>query len=334
LDTTSNNSKSDWHCIRPTRLRVAALWAACRTAEVLQFARGNRWDEGFVILMYHRVADEVPGVEAPTMNVTPERLRSQLSGLLAMGYECWSLDRLVEARRAGVAIPSNVFAITFDDGFENNYVNAWPVLKELNLPATIFVATQYLDSEVPFPFDDWSAAGSAKGPRCGWRPMSTRQCEELVADGLVTLGAHTHSHEKFLGRAGDFRRDMRKCLDVLRERFGIEHPTFAFPYGYKSPELVESAKHLGVSCCLSTRARRVLPGESEFEWGRIWVDAQDTPSMLAAKMGWYPKIAELGKPLVATMDRLVRKARRGVRDPLVAPANVELVGACKEITSP
>ena len=74
---------------------MAALWAACRTAEALQFARGNRWDEGFVILMYHRVAEEVPGFEAPTMNVTPERLRSQLSGLLAMGYECWSLDRLV-----------------------------------------------------------------------------------------------------------------------------------------------------------------------------------------------------------------------------------------------
>ena len=54
-----------------------------------------------------------------------------------------------------------MFAITFDDGFENNYVNAWPVLKELNLPATIFVATKYLDSDVPFPFDDWSAAGSS-----------------------------------------------------------------------------------------------------------------------------------------------------------------------------
>ena len=49
--------------------------------------------------MYHRVAEEVQGIEAPTMNVTPERLRRQLSGLLAMGHECWPLDRLVEVRR-------------------------------------------------------------------------------------------------------------------------------------------------------------------------------------------------------------------------------------------
>ena len=57
------------------RLRAAALWTSCRSAEALQFAFGNRWDDGFAILMYHRVAEEVPGVESPTMNVTPAQLR-------------------------------------------------------------------------------------------------------------------------------------------------------------------------------------------------------------------------------------------------------------------
>ena len=230
-------------------------------------------------------------------------------------------------------IPSNVFAITFDDGFENNYVNAWPVLKELNLQATIFVATQFLDSDVPFPFDDWSAAGSTQGAKCGWRPMSTRQCEELVADGLITLGAHTHSHEKFLGRVGDFRRDMRTCLDVLRERFGIEHPTFAFPYGYKSPELVEAAKQVGVSCCLSTRARRVLPGESEFEWGRIWTESHDTPATLAARMYWYPRVANAGKSLVTAMTMLERAMGHKAGRRRAGPAGGEILGARKESTS-
>lgn len=311
-------ANADWYCIRPSRLKVAALKTACRAAEALQFACGSRLGDGFVILMYHRVADEVPGVEPPTMNVTPERLRRQLSGLLALGYECWPLEKLVTARRANEVVPSNVFAITFDDGFENNYLNALPVLQELQLPATIFVATKYLDSDRPFPFDDWSAVLTGKVPSSGWRPLSSRQCEELVAGGLISIGAHTHSHEKFLGRPNDFRRDMRQCLDILRERFGVERPSFAFPYGYLSPELVEVARQVGVSCAVTTRARRVLPHESEFAWGRIWADAHDSPTMLAGKMSWYPKIADFGQQFAAAMAS---------RKPTVTTSNGDLATA-------
>jgi len=334
VDTISSQSNGDWYCVQPSRLRAAALWTSCRSAEALQFTLGNRWDDGFAILMYHRVAEDVPGVESPTMNVTPAQLRRQLSGLVALGYECWPLERLISGRRENRAIPSNVFAITFDDGFENNFVHAWPVLKELNLPATIFLATKYLDTERPFPFDDWSAAGSNSVPSNSWRALSTRQCEELLADGLISLGAHTHSHEKFLGRVADFRRDMRECVELLRSRLGIERPTFAFPYGYKSLELVEAAKQLGVSCALSTRARRVKPSECEFDWGRIWTESYDTPAMLAAKMCWYPKIADGGKLLVAAMAKVEQLARRGARTPFSQRENSNLVGACKETASP
>jgi peptidoglycan/xylan/chitin deacetylase (PgdA/CDA1 family) len=266
--------------------------------------------------------------------VTPAQLRLQLSGLIDLGYECWPLVKLIQARRENRAIPSNVFAITFDDGFENNYAHAWPVLKELNLPATIFLATKYLDSDAPFPFDDWSAAGSGSVPSNSWRPMSVRQCEELIADGLISLGAHTHSHEKFLGRVAEFRRDMRECLDILRTRMGIEHPMFAFPSGYQFPELVETARQLGVSCALSTRARRVKPHENEFEWGRIWTESYDTPTMLAAKMCWYPKIADSGKPLVAMMSRLERFGRPTGTSRILTHTGQNFVGAQGESVVP
>lgn len=332
--TTSSQSNGDWYCVPPSRLRAAALWTSCRTAEALQAAFGNRWDDGFAILMYHRVAEETPGIVSPTMNVTPAQLRRQLSGLMDLGYECWPLPKLIEARLENRAIPSNAFAITFDDGFENNYVHAWPVLKELNLPATIFLATKYLDTDQPFPFDDWSAAGTNAVPGNSWRPMSMRQCEELLANGLITLGAHTHSHEKFLGRVAEFRRDMRECLDVLRTRLGIERPAFAFPYGYQSPDLVETARQLGVSCALTTRARRVQPNQSEFEWGRIWTESYDTRAMLAAKMCWYPKIADSGRPLVGMMSRLERLARPKRAGQSFAPASQSPAGAHGESAIP
>jgi peptidoglycan/xylan/chitin deacetylase (PgdA/CDA1 family) len=311
VDTDPTQPNCEWFCKKPARLRLAARWAAARTAATLQNFYGNRYDDGFGILMYHRVAERVPGVEAPTSNVTPERLRQQLIGLLARGFECWPLSRLVAAHRESTAVPKNVFAVTFDDGYENNFLNAWPILREWNVPATIFVATKYLDTDRPFPFDDWSATGTSRVPASAWRPLGSSECEEMLASGLIELGAHTHSHERFLGRRDDFRRDMQICLDTLSERFGIEQPTFAFPFGDLDQELVGAAKELGVACCLTTQHRRVLPSDDVYQWGRLAAEGGDTPAVLAAKLsGWYATVTTSGKELAHPLSAISRAASR------------------------
>jgi len=297
----------DWFSEQPTRLRMATIWTTARVAAGLQVLCGNfRHNDGFGILMYHRVAKRVPGVQSPTSNVTPERFRRQLAGLLALGFEAWSLTRLANAHRESQAIPANVFAVTFDDGYENNYLHAWPILRELNVPATIFVATKYLDTDRPFPFDDWSATGTSGVPTSAWRPLSTRQCQEMLASGLIEIGAHTHSHEIFLGRCSEFRRDMRLCLDVLGNHFDIRRPAFAYPYGYANAELIDVARQLDVACCATTRHQPVRSSDDICSWGRFYAGATDTPSVLAAKLsGWYTAVAATGKRVlrpVAGMD--------------------------------
>lgn len=313
-DTNDTQSNCKWFTEKPSRLRVAATWAASRAAAGLQNAVGSRHHDGFAILMYHRIADHVQGVDPPTLNVTPGQLHRQLTGLLTRGFVAWPLTKLVRACRESQTIPANVFAVTFDDGYENNYLNAWPVLRELNVPATIFVATKYLDTERPFPFDDWSATGSSRVPPAAWRPMTTRQCSELVAaGGLVELGAHTHSHERYVGHPNEFRRDMRLNLDVLRDRFDIENPTFAFPYGEFDSELIDAAKQLGVICSLTTHHRRVRAGDDEYRWGRFDVYHDDTPVILAAKItGWYTAVGMAGKTLTRPLARLRRAEVRPV----------------------
>jgi peptidoglycan/xylan/chitin deacetylase (PgdA/CDA1 family) len=333
--TCDTQPANAWFGEKPSRLRSAATWGACRVAAALQSVRGNRCNDGFAILMYHRCAEEVPGVETPTINVTPRQFRRQLVGLLASGFECWSLSKLIEAHRESRTIPPNVFAITFDDGYENNFSNAWPILRELNLPATIFVATKYLDSDRPFPFDDWQATGSSRVPASAWRPLSTRQCEELLDGGLVDLGAHTHSHRRFLGRCQDFRADMRLCLDVLRDRFGVERPAFAFPYGDASQELADAAKQLGVVCSLTTRSRRVLPGSDEYQWGRFWAADEDTPAVLSAKLsGWYTTVAMACKAMATPWAGLDRPASRPNGSQLCGTLQGDMSRAREESTSP
>src|SRR5262249_52723566 len=126
------------------------------------------------------------------------------------GYAPWSLRRVLAFSREGVPIPRNAFVVTFDDGYQSVYTRAWPILRELGVPATVFVATAYLDSPAPFPFDDWPGAGSADPET--WRPMTTEQARHLLRGGLVDLGSHTHCHEPFHGRPAAFAEDLRASL--------------------------------------------------------------------------------------------------------------------------
>jgi peptidoglycan/xylan/chitin deacetylase (PgdA/CDA1 family) len=224
---------------------------------------------------------------------------------LSRGFEAWPLTKLIDAHRNAVAIPSNAFAVTFDDGYENNYFNAWPILQELNVPATIFLATRYLDSDKPFPFDEWSLAGSSSVPGSAWRPLSTRQCLEMLNSGLVELGAHTHSHGRFLRRPEAFHSDLKCCLAVLRDRFGLDRPLFAFPFGEFCTELINVAAQLNVCGCLTTRHRRVNPGDDSFIFGRFNVEGGDSPAVLAAKLsGWRTAVAAVGEKLVRPLGKV------------------------------
>jgi hypothetical protein len=133
----------------------------------------------------------------------------------------------------------------------------------------------------------------------------------MLDGGLIELGAHTHSHGQFLGRCNEFRRDITLCLDVLRGRFGIERPSFAFPYGDTSPDLVEAARQLGVICGLTTRQKSVVPGDDAHQWGRYFAGGGDSAAILAGKLsGWYTALTTSGKSFASPFVDLTWTPRR------------------------
>lgn len=245
-------------------------------------------DKAFVILMYHRITPRTEGLAAPTWNVPPERFHRQLSGLLSRGYRAWPLSRALACRESGEPIPSRTFVVTFDDGYENLYYHAWPILKSLRVPATVFVATGYLDADRPFPFDDWEAKACATVPVVSWKPLTRQHCAEMLDEGLIEIGSHTHSHADFHGQPEAFRADVERSLEVLREFFGIVRASFAFPFGYFSREMVEVSRAVGLKCALTAEPRLVLPNADPFSWGRFTVTDRDTACSLSLKFNcWY-----------------------------------------------
>jgi peptidoglycan/xylan/chitin deacetylase (PgdA/CDA1 family) len=272
----------------PQSLKIVGSWVVGRIGCGLSQLIGSRARDAFAILTYHRVTTNPSGWPAPTWNVPPALFRQQLAGLLGRGYRARPLRQVLEFGRLGQPIPPGTFVVTFDDGFENLYSEARPILRALNVPATVFLATAYLDRIEPFPFDDWLGAGSSEVPRHSWRPLSSAQCSEMLEEGLIDLGSHTHTHAVFRGRPDAFEQDLAASLAILRDRFGLADIPFSYPFGIVEPALAATARRVGLLCALSTQANLVRPRSDPLTWGRFTVAPSDTSSTLMAKLdGWF-----------------------------------------------
>ena len=104
----------------------------------------RRTERGFMVLSYHRVNDEGD----PIFRAVPSRRFADQMKVLRRYFNVLPLGELVSRAAVG-DIPPKSIAITFDDGYRDNYENAFPVLKNLGLPATIFLVTGVVGSSAP-----------------------------------------------------------------------------------------------------------------------------------------------------------------------------------------
>ena len=105
---------------------------------------------GARLLMFHGFTDvsSEPGIgNASELNLDIA-VFEEMCALLAEHYSVISLDEAVVRLREGEALPPRTVVLTFDDGYGSNYELAFPVLKKYGLPATIFVATEFVDERV------------------------------------------------------------------------------------------------------------------------------------------------------------------------------------------
>jgi peptidoglycan/xylan/chitin deacetylase (PgdA/CDA1 family) len=267
----------------------AGKWLGGRIALGLDATLGPRADGRFGILLYHRVAAVPGGLERPTMNVTPDRFARQLEHLLDAGYRFLPLGTVVEGAQASRPLPARCVVLTFDDGYLNFHRNVWPVLQRLQVPATVFVTTAFLDSQAPFPFDAWGRRHRRRLPPVAWQPLSWAQCREMERSGLVEVGSHTHTHRNLRGRPEEFAADLDTSLRLLERRLGSGPRSFSFPFGsvrhgFAGPELMAAARACGVSCALTTEIELADPRASQFGWGRLEVGEHDTGAVVTAKV--------------------------------------------------
>lgn len=116
--------------------RAGDRWRVLRAEN--GFSLGARRRDPFLVLIYHRVhaAESRFSIE----RTTPESFRGQMAHL-ARDYNVLPLDEIVRRLGAEEPLPPRAIAVTFDDGYEDNYTEAFPILRDLGLPATVFLTT-------------------------------------------------------------------------------------------------------------------------------------------------------------------------------------------------
>ena len=108
------------------------------------------------ILAYHRVLDVPAAGDFPfdleLVSASTSAFRQQMAHLRAHWHPI-SLSAALDCIDAGRALPRRAVVVTFDDGFSDNYTNAYPILQEFAIPACIFVSTGFIDTQQTFWFD-------------------------------------------------------------------------------------------------------------------------------------------------------------------------------------
>ena len=127
---------------------IVDMLVACRGDHIFRYFNKKHLN----ILMYHAV--NVPGKCPPLFNhITTSTFRLHLI-FLKKYYTLISLETLLTCLQEDIPFPDNALMITFDDGYQNNYRAAFPLLKEFNIPATIFLTVDFIGTNKLLWFDD------------------------------------------------------------------------------------------------------------------------------------------------------------------------------------
>jgi peptidoglycan/xylan/chitin deacetylase (PgdA/CDA1 family) len=202
------------------------------------------------ILMYHyiRVAPNPADRIGVDLSVAPEMFVAQMDYLQREGYQTVTLAQLRRAIRGEEGLPPRPVVLTFDDGYEDFYHVAWPVLREHGFSSTLFVVT-----------------GLVGQPGYVTRAM----VRELSDSGLVEIGSHTVSHPDLTTVSPDrLQREVRLSKRHLEEWTEQPVTSFCYPAGRSHAGVVAAVRAAGYDVAVTTRSGSDHAAATALEWQR------------------------------------------------------------------
>lgn len=228
-------------------------------------ARWNWWRpkiDGIPVLMYHKIGIPPANSKLKKLWVSPKMFARQVDWLLANGYTPIHFADLDRGMKGQAELPEKPVLITFDDGYKNNYLHAYPILKERNAKGNIFLVYNTIGKS-----NLWHDPVSE-----AWIEMLTwEQIDELLKSGVFDVGSHTMNHASLpLIEHKTAEWEIRESKKQLEAKLGRELPAFAYPYGAGAfvPEIRKFALDAGYRFDFSVR-QGLLPWKWKPQDGAI-----------------------------------------------------------------
>lgn len=203
------------------------------------------------IIMYH----EVKPFKTRKDVITPYEIESDLKYLKANGYTTITMADLIEYVNGGKDLPEKPIVLSFDDGYYNNYVYVFPLLKKYHMKIVLSILGKNTDDFTQIPDDNLD-----------YSHVTWDQINEMIQSGLVEVQNHTYNlHTITRKRFGCQKNrgeslehyelvlteDIIKLQNEIKEKTGTTPNTFTYPYGQVSKESYPIIKRLGFKASLT-----------------------------------------------------------------------------------
>ena len=226
------------------------------------------------ILMYHHF-----GYDDNSLYVTPGNFAKQMEYIKSNGYNVISLDELVEGIKNKRKFEQKTLVITIDDGYEDNYIYAYPILKKYGYPATIFIITNYI---------------GRKNEHLTWV-----QIRSMLKDNIFFEG-HTKNHIYLpeIEKEEILWDETAGCKKMIEDKLKTSVNYFCYPIGGFTEEIKTILKKAGYKGACTTNRGFVDLNMDIYELKRIKVTNSDTnkPFHFWAKLSGYYNLFRSKRP--------------------------------------
>ena len=176
------------------------------------------------ILLYHRIA-EPPSLDslAARYYTSSADFQWQMQALKDWGYTTIPISLLVDAIMKGALLPPRPVVISFDDGYESVYENAYPIMQALGFTGIMYIIVDYVGSQ-------------------GY--MDVGQIQEMTANGWE-IGSHSMTHPHLPAVHDQINYEAGQSKSRLASEIGVSVETFAYPYGEIDSFVVDKVAEYG-----------------------------------------------------------------------------------------
>jgi len=217
------------------------------------------------ILMYHHIA--VPGPNADAirrdLSVSPAAFEAQMAYLASQGYRTVSLLDLFEHLQGGQALPPRPIILTFDDGYDDNYTNAYPILRRYGLQGTFFIITGLVG-------------------RPGY--LTWEQAREMRRGGM-SLESHTCTHPDLAKSAPWYvDKEIKEAKAALERELGGPVLFFSYPSGKYNAAAIAALQANGYLGAVTTQHGTMHQASALYELRRVRIRGSDTLESFVRKV--------------------------------------------------